>query len=159
MIFFIYFFLLIFLFLAFPQVAGFIASLKMFLNYGVSSKSYVVFPEVSQRNNIHSTGKNLNFAESSKSNFAPYRPPHLRKKEPKSLGLNDGESLSLSEPESSTVYQTSSDSDYGSDGDGPGQDLNNVHCDRTRLAAIVCIQVSICFIASAITLNFMVFRC
>lgn len=122
------------------HVAGFTASLKMFLNYGVSSKNYFVFPEASQRNDIHSTGKNLNLAESSKSNFAPYRPPHLRKKEPKNLWLNNAESLSLSEPESSTVYHTSSDSDYGSDGDGPGQDASKVHCDRTRVAAIICIQ-------------------
>lgn len=136
--------LLVFFSLIFLQVAGFIAALKMFLNYGVSSKNHFLLPDASQPfvRPPHSTGKNLNLGESSKSNFAPYRPPHLRNKESKNLRMNNKESLSSSEAESSSAYHTLSDSDYSSDGDGSGKDVNDVHCDQTRLAAIVCIQVS-----------------
>ncbi|KAL3499129.1 hypothetical protein ACH5RR_041861, partial [Cinchona calisaya] len=119
------------------HMAGFVAGLRMFLSYGVASKNRFVLPEAGQGNRLISASKNLNLAVLSKSDSVPYRPPHLRKKVLKNVRVKDEESLSSAELESS--YHISSDSDY-SDSDGSVRDLSIVHCDKARLAAIICIQ-------------------
>lgn len=126
-------------------MAGFVAALRMFLSYGVANKSCYVLPEAGQGKELISTSENLKMAELSKSDTVPYRPPHLRKKEMKNLRLKDEESLSSAGLESS--YHVSSDSDY-SDSDGSVRDPGIVHCDKTRLAAIMCIQVCSLFYVS-----------
>ncbi|XP_071917933.1 uncharacterized protein [Coffea arabica] len=121
------------------HVAGFVAALRLFLSYGVANRNRFVSPEAGQGKELISSSKNLEMAELSKSGSVPYRPPHLRKRELKNLQRKDEESLSSAGLESSTGYHVSSDSDY-SDGDGSARDLSIVRCDKTRLAAIICLQ-------------------
>ena len=121
-------------------MAGFVAALRLFLSYGVANRNRFVSPEAGQGKELISSSKNLEMAELSKSGSVPYRPPHLRKRELKNLQRKDEESLSSAGLESSTGYHVSSDSDY-SDGDGSARDLSIVRCDKTRLAAIICLQV------------------
>ncbi|XP_071919180.1 uncharacterized protein [Coffea arabica] len=121
------------------HVAGFVAALRLFLSYGVANRNRFVSPEAGQGKELISSSKNLEMAELSKSGSVPYRPPHLRKRELKNLQRKDEESLSSAGLESSTGYHVSSDSDY-SNGDGSARDLSIVRCDKTRLAAIICLQ-------------------
>lgn len=121
------------------HVAGFVAALRMFLNYGLTTKSEIVFPMDGNNKELTSTSLKSNLADSNRSDRAPYRPPHLRKKERNNLPLKDRESLSFSDHESSTVDYMSSDSDF-SDSDGSVKDTYNVRGPKARVAAIVCIQ-------------------
>ncbi|KAK2981971.1 hypothetical protein RJ640_019191 [Escallonia rubra] len=118
------------------HVAGFVAVLKMFLNYGLTSKSQTLMAMVGQKE-VTSTNPRSNLSESNGSARGPYRPPHLRKKDHKNLQLK--ESLCFTDHESSTVDDLSSDSDY-SDSDVPGKDAYNICCRKARVAAIICIQ-------------------
>lgn len=122
-------------------MAGLVAALRMFLNYGLSSKQQVVFPVAGHKKELSSTKPKSNLEESSKLDHGPYRPPHLREKHQKSLRPKDPESQSFSDQESCSVDYISFDSDY-SDSDGSTKDAYNVCSSKARVAAIVCIQVS-----------------
>ncbi|KAK3025161.1 hypothetical protein RJ639_043047 [Escallonia herrerae] len=117
------------------HVAGFVAVLKMFLNYGLTSKSQTLMATVGQKE-VTSTNPRSNLSESNGSARGPYRPPHLRKDH---TNLQLKESLCFTDHESSTVDDLSSDSDY-SDSDVPGKDAYNICCRKARVAAIICIQ-------------------
>lgn len=121
-------------------MTGLVAALRMFLNYGLSSKQQV-FPLAGHTKELSSTRPKSNLEESSKLDRGPYRPPHLRKKTQKNLQPKDPESQSFSNQESCSVNYISSDSDY-SDSDGSAKDAYNVCSSKARVAAIVCIQVS-----------------
>ncbi|KAF2313562.1 hypothetical protein GH714_011735 [Hevea brasiliensis] len=94
----------------------------------------------------------LTLKESRRKDHAPYRPPHLRKKEninmkqPRTL-----DSLCIYDHESSATEFVSSDSDC-SDSDGSVKDIESIQSSKVRVAAIVCIQARI---ASASTLAVM----
>ncbi|KAM7531528.1 hypothetical protein LguiB_034938 [Lonicera macranthoides] len=120
------------------HVTGLVAALRMFLNYGLSSKQQV-FPLAGHTKELSSTRPKSNLEESSKLDCGPYRPPHLRKKKQKNLQPKDPESQSFSNQESCSVNYISSDSDY-SDSDGSAKDAYNVCSSKARVAAIVCIQ-------------------
>ncbi|CAI9093329.1 OLC1v1028804C1 [Oldenlandia corymbosa var. corymbosa] len=120
------------------HVSGFIAVLRMFLNYGVAGRNPSRSQEVGIVKEHGSSTKNVNVADLNKSDSSRYRPPHLRK-ELKSVQKKDEEVMAPTGLGSSTAYQTFSDSDY-SDSEGSVRDPNIVLFGKTRLAAIVCIQ-------------------
>lgn len=123
-------------------MAGFVAALKMFFTYGVSSRTQFRYPDVGhQEKKLHITSES-SLEEPKRVDCSPYKPPHLRRKD--TLNMKQKKSWnpqSSSDCESSTVEFTSSDSDY-SDSDGLVQDSETVRNSKVRVAAIVCIQVS-----------------
>ncbi|CAK9149775.1 unnamed protein product [Ilex paraguariensis] len=125
------------------HVAGFVAALKMFFNYGLTNKSQIGYPVAGHDEELKR--RNVNFEEARKLDVGPYRPPHLRKNYRKTLLLKDHKSLSFLDNEFSAVDHMSSDSDY-SDSDGSSKDGYNDYCARARVTAIVCIQVGSCLL-------------
>ncbi|XP_076881431.1 uncharacterized protein LOC143529544 [Bidens hawaiensis] len=93
------------------HVAGFVAALRMFFNYGLTNKPQTVYKE------FRTTSLN---SQSAESNSGAYVPPHARKKN------------------QSNDYM-SSDSDL-SDSDGSVKGTSNFRSSKVRVAAVVCIQ-------------------
>ena len=121
-------------------MSGFVAALRLFFVYGLNGRPQLTSPAVGQ--NEFGISLNLTSEDPKRKDHAPYRPPHLRKKD----GLNSKQpkaqdSRNLSDHESSAVDFMSSDSDY-SDSDGLPKDFDGVRSSRVRVAAIVCLQVS-----------------
>ena len=123
------------------QVSGFVAALRMFLSFGISSRSQLARPVTGQKESELSVASLKSGLEDSKPTVrSPYRPPHLRKRDSsKQIGART--SQGLSDQESSTLDFASSDSDY-SDSDGSLNDTESIQKSKVRVAAIVCIQVS-----------------
>ncbi|XP_065858384.1 uncharacterized protein [Euphorbia lathyris] len=120
------------------QVSGFVATLRVLFTYGLSNKPRRTFPTGGlKENELSANHLKLTLKEPTKKDHAPYRPPHLRKKDtinseqPKSLDF-----LSISDSESDFA---SSDSDC-SDSDGMGKDTDTIQSSKVRVAAIRCIQ-------------------
>ncbi|KAI7744521.1 hypothetical protein M8C21_023787 [Ambrosia artemisiifolia] len=109
------------------HVAGFVAALRMFLGYGLASKSQIVYKKDSRTTNLNS--------HSSESKSGAYVPPHVRKKNQ----MKDFNSLSTSDCPRGTLDYMSSDSDL-SDSDASAKGINNFRSSKVRVAAIVCIQ-------------------
>ncbi|TXG50166.1 hypothetical protein EZV62_022690 [Acer yangbiense] len=120
------------------HVSGFVAALRLFFVYGLNGRPQLTSPAVGQ--NEFGISLNLTSEDPKRKDHAPYRPPHLRKKD----GLNSKQpkaqdSRILSDHESSAVDFMSSDSDY-SDSDGSPKDFDSVRSSKVRVAAIVCLQ-------------------
>ena len=109
--------------LIFLQVAGLVAALKMFFNYGFIHKPQIILPVSSQKKQ-----DDTNKSKKHPTNSGPYKPPHLRK------------SKSNQNHEVSSPDLMSSDSDY-SDSDGSPSEAFNIYSSKARVAAIVCMQV------------------
>ncbi|XP_071692294.1 uncharacterized protein [Rutidosis leptorrhynchoides] len=104
------------------HVAGFVAALRMFFGYGLTSKSLSVSSPRLYKTNVDS--------QLGESKSGPYRPPHVRKKNQ----LKDFNSSSTMD-----IDYMSSDSDV-SDSDGSSRGVGNFRSSKVRVAAIVCIQ-------------------
>ncbi|KAL8253852.1 hypothetical protein R6Q59_032073 [Mikania micrantha] len=109
------------------HVASFVAALRMFFGYGLTSKSQIVYKKDFRMTSLNSP--------SAESNSGPYVPPHVRKKNQ----LKDSNSLSKFNGPRGTMDYMSSDSDL-SDSDGSTKGIN-FRSSKVRVAAIVCIQV------------------
>ncbi|KAJ9549714.1 hypothetical protein OSB04_022257 [Centaurea solstitialis] len=118
------------------HVAGFVAALRMFIGYGLTSKSQTVLPAGVYKKDVRISSLN---SHSSESSSAPYRPPHVRKKNQKGTQSKDSNSLSGSDCPPATIDYMSSDSDL-SDSDGSAKGISNYRSSKVRVAAIVCIQ-------------------
>ncbi|WCJ26681.1 ARM repeat superfamily protein [Euphorbia peplus] len=120
------------------QVSGFLATLRILFTYGLSNKPLSTFPTGGlKENELSANHLNLTLKEPIRKDRAPYRPPHLRKKD--SMNTNQPKSLDsicISDRESDF---TSSDSDC-SDSDGMGKDTDTIQSSKVRVAAIQCIQ-------------------
>lgn len=123
------------------HVSGFVAALRMFFSYGLSSRTQFTRPVIGQKENELSLASlKSSLEEPKKTDHIPYRPPHLRKRDGSNLKQNGARaSQGLSDQESSTLDFTSSDSDY-SDSDGSMKDTESIQKSKVRVAAIVCIQ-------------------
>ncbi|TYH06086.1 hypothetical protein ES288_A08G130100v1 [Gossypium darwinii] len=123
------------------HVSSFVASLRMFFVYGLTSGNQVMCAAVSSKEKESGSPRlKLTLKEPKRTNSTPYRPPHLRKKD--NLNTRQAKALdpqSSSDQISSMVDVTSSDSDY-SDSDGSLKDINDSRCSKIRVSAIVCIQ-------------------
>ncbi|KAL4324142.1 hypothetical protein GQ457_11G032090 [Hibiscus cannabinus] len=123
------------------HVSSFVASLRMFFVYGLTSGTQLICVAGSSKDKVSGLpGFKLTSEEPKRTNNTPYRPPHLRKKD--SLNARQAKSLdpqSSSDHISSMVDVTSSDSDY-SDNDGSLKDINSTRCLKIRVSAIVCVQ-------------------
>ncbi|KAA3470163.1 HEAT repeat-containing protein 6 isoform X2 [Gossypium australe] len=123
------------------HVSSFVASLRMFFVYGLTSGNQVICSAVSSKEKESGSPRlKLTLEEPKRTNSTPYRPPHLRKKD--KLNTRQAKALdpqSSSDQISSMVDVTSSDSDY-SDSDGSLKDINDSRCSKIRVSAIVCIQ-------------------
>ncbi|KAL5833246.1 hypothetical protein ACOSQ3_016920 [Xanthoceras sorbifolium] len=120
------------------HVSGFVAALRLFFVYGLNGRPQLTSAAVGQ--NELGISLNLTLEDPKRKDHAPYRPPHLRKKDglnSKQLKVQDARILS--DHESSVVDFTSSDSDY-SDSDGSLKDFDIVRSSKVRVAAIVCLQ-------------------
>lgn len=104
------------------HVAGFVAALRLFFNYGLTHKPQTIL-SVSSQKKEDNTKKN----SKSSTNSGPYKPPHLRR-----LKSNQYHEVSSND-------HMSSDSDY-SDSDGSPNEAFNIHSSKARVAAIVCMQ-------------------
>ncbi|XP_021900526.1 uncharacterized protein LOC110816583 [Carica papaya] len=124
------------------HVSSFVSALRMFFVYGLSSRIQPSCPDVAHKEKQPDLMTlNLNAQEPKRRNHAPYRPPHLRKKE--SINLKQDKVLDsqcLSDHESSVVDLTSLDSDY-SDSEKSLNDPDCVQRSKVRVAALVCLQV------------------
>ncbi|TYH58158.1 hypothetical protein ES332_D08G135000v1 [Gossypium tomentosum] len=95
------------------HVSSFVASLRMFFVYGLTSGNQVICAAVSSKEKEFGSPRlKLTLEEPKQTNSTPYRPPHLRKKD----NLNT------------------------SDSDGSLKDINDSRCSKIRVSAIVCIQ-------------------
>ncbi|XWS38093.1 hypothetical protein CRYUN_Cryun19dG0101100 [Craigia yunnanensis] len=123
------------------QVSSFVASLRMFFVYGLTSGPQLKCAALSCREKeFGSLSLKLTSEEPKRTNNTPYRPPHFRKKE--SLTMRQAKAQdpqSSSDHDSSMVDVTSSDSDY-SDNDGSLKDINGSQFSKVRVSAIVCVQ-------------------
>ncbi|KAK1408968.1 hypothetical protein QVD17_41162 [Tagetes erecta] len=109
------------------HVAGFVAALRMFFGYGLTSKPQIVYKKDFRTTSLNS--------QSAESNSGAYVPPHVRKKNQ----LKDSNSLSMLDCPRGTMDYMSSDSDL-SDSDGSSKGISNFRSSKVRVAAIVCIQ-------------------
>ena len=126
---------------AFPQVAGYVASLQMFFMYGLTNKSQLVWQNPGSKEEYSSLSLSLRLEESRKSERGTYRPPHLRKREGLSTPTFKGwNAQSISSCEASASGISSSDSEH-SDSDGSVKGIDAFRSSRARIAAIFCIQV------------------
>ncbi|XP_021667180.2 uncharacterized protein LOC110655247 isoform X3 [Hevea brasiliensis] len=123
------------------HVSSFVATLRMFFVYGLTSRTEFSFLSSSHKEKeLSEMHLKLTLKESRRKDHAPYRPPHLRKKEninmkqPRTL-----DSLCIYDHESSATEFVSSDSDC-SDSDGSVKDIESIQSSKVRVAAIVCIQ-------------------
>ncbi|XWS38094.1 hypothetical protein CRYUN_Cryun19dG0101100 [Craigia yunnanensis] len=123
------------------HVSSFVASLRMFFVYGLTSGPQLKCAALSCREKeFGSLSLKLTSEEPKRTNNTPYRPPHFRKKE--SLTMRQAKAQdpqSSSDHDSSMVDVTSSDSDY-SDNDGSLKDINGSQFSKVRVSAIVCVQ-------------------
>ncbi|KAI3787534.1 hypothetical protein L1987_42072 [Smallanthus sonchifolius] len=109
------------------HVAGFVAALRMFFGYGLSSKSQIVYKKDFRTTSLSS--------QPAESNSGPYVPPHVRKKNQS----KNSNSLSILDCPHGPMDYMSSDSDL-SDSDGSAKGISNFRSSKVRVAAIVCIQ-------------------
>ncbi|KDP25186.1 hypothetical protein JCGZ_20342 [Jatropha curcas] len=123
------------------HVSSFVATLRLFFVYGLTTRRQFTFPVSSQKEKeLGERHLKATLEEPTRKDHAPYRPPHLRKKDsmimkqPKAM-----DSYCLPDHESSTADFTSSDSDY-SDSDGSGKEIDSIRSSKVRVAAIFCIQ-------------------
>ncbi|KAI3501532.1 hypothetical protein L1887_29403 [Cichorium endivia] len=109
------------------HVAGFVAALRMFLGYGLTSKSKIAYTK-----DVRMTSRN---SESAGSSSGAYRPPHVRKQNQKGMQSKDSKFDFLP----ASLDYMSSDSDF-SDSDGSAKGSGSFRISKVRVAAIVCIQ-------------------
>lgn len=121
------------------QVSGFVAALRLFFAYGITSRKQLTFPVISRKEKEHSfKSLKLPLEEPQRAEDGPYRPPHLRRRNcSKKKQSRPCNSQSFSDHDLSPL---SSDSDY-SDTDGLIKDTDAVQKAKVRVAAISCIQV------------------
>lgn len=119
------------------KVAGFLAALQLFFMYGLPCRSFL-HPATSIFKNEKASSSSLKseLINTTKIVDAPYRPPHLRKKE----GSNSHSPISQGGAFISGL--TSSDSEQ-SDSDGFSYDRDHFRSSKARVAAIICIQVTL----------------
>ncbi|URE15193.1 HEAT repeat containing 6 [Musa troglodytarum] len=120
------------------HVPGLVATLQLFLVYGLPSRSSLrpMISDLKEKAFI-SYGIKSGLGESIKSVPGPYKPPHLRKKDgPNSITL-DAQCSSDHVP--SKYGFTLSDSDH-SDSDGSSKHMDCFRSSKVRLAALTCIQ-------------------
>lgn len=117
------------------HVAGFVAALQLFFMYGLPSR----LPSALTNSGlaINSRDQKSGLTESQKDTRAPYRPPHLRKRN--GSIMHPADSPSSSDSELSKYALSSSDSDH-SDNDLSMKDGDRYRSSRARIAALVCIQ-------------------
>ncbi|KAJ6753435.1 MALARIA ANTIGEN-RELATED [Salix purpurea] len=123
------------------HVSGFVATLRLFFIYGINSRQqFTASPTVNKEKELSSASLKLNSKEPVRKDNAPYRPPHLRKKDGVNMKQPKAQDpLCLSDHESSATDFMSSDSDC-SDSDVSGKDTDGIQSSKVRVAAIVCIQ-------------------
>ncbi|KAG8634130.1 HEAT repeat-containing protein 6 isoform X2 [Manihot esculenta] len=123
------------------KVSSFVATLRMFFVYGLTSRTEFSFLANSHEEKEFSKMRlKLTLEESVRKDHAPYRPPHLRKKENISMKQpRIQDSVCIYDHESSATEFVSSDSDC-SDNDGSVKDTESIQNSKVRVAAIVCIQ-------------------
>ncbi|KAJ6801097.1 HEAT repeat-containing protein 6 [Iris pallida] len=119
------------------QVTGLVATLQMFLTYGLSSRCPPLPSNVESKAKGARSPNQKPTVESKRSVLGAYVPPHLRRRESIDRHLPDTQFSSDSEP--SKYGLSSSDSDLS---DNDGYTINGDHhrSSKTRLAVIVCIQ-------------------
>lgn len=103
-------------------------ALRNFIHYGLANKSHSMIA-IADKKQIAAVSMKTDLTESTASQTGRYMPPHLRNKNLKNFQLKDEKSLMMS-----------SDSE-NSDSDGSGRGTCNTSYGKTRLAAIICIQV------------------
>ncbi|KAJ8768399.1 hypothetical protein K2173_021552 [Erythroxylum novogranatense] len=121
------------------HVSSFVAVLKMFFRYGLTSRMQHACSGHKDKQ-IPGMSPKLASEEPIMKDHAPYRPPHLRKKD--SLVMKQSTSQNsncCSDHESSVSEFLSSDSEY-SDSDGSVRDHDSLKSSNVRVVAIVCIQ-------------------
>ncbi|GAV75130.1 DUF4042 domain-containing protein [Cephalotus follicularis] len=123
------------------HLSGFIASLRMFFIYGLTSSPQQKCPTFGHKENeLGLMSLRLTSEEPIHIAHTPYRPPHLRKKDSSNMKHPRAQnSQNFSDHETSMVDFTSSDSDH-SDGDGSLKDTDYIRSYMVRVAAMVCIQ-------------------
>ncbi|KAJ6313915.1 hypothetical protein OIU78_017547 [Salix suchowensis] len=123
------------------HVSGFVATLRLFFIYGINSRQqFTASPTVNKEKELSLVSLKLNSKEPARKDNAPYRPPHLRKKDGVNMKQPKAQDpLCLSDHESSATDFMSSDSDC-SDSDVSGKDTDGIQSSKVRVAAIVCIQ-------------------
>ncbi|CAK7357536.1 unnamed protein product [Dovyalis caffra] len=123
------------------HVSGFVATLRLFFIYGINSRQQFTAPQtVNKEKELSSVSLKLNSKKPIQKDNAPYRPPHLRKKDGQNMKQPGAQgSLCFSDHESSATDFTSSDSDC-SDRDVSGKDADGIQSSKVRVAAIVCIK-------------------
>ncbi|WOK95364.1 hypothetical protein Cni_G04071 [Canna indica] len=120
------------------HVPGLVATLQLFLVYGLPSRSSLqaIVSDLKDKTLI-SNCLESGSGGSRKSAPTPYKPPHLRKKDGPS---NDPLSTQCSsDPTPSNYGFTSSDSDH-SDSDGSTKHVDRYRSSKVRLATLICIQ-------------------
>ncbi|KAL0391640.1 UNVERIFIED_CONTAM: Dynamin-2B [Sesamum radiatum] len=115
------------------HVAGFVAALRNFFRYGLVNKCHVVDQATNGNKEVGPTSQKPCFEVANRSQSAPYRPPHLRKKAVHNEQRKDECPIS---PKQEFM---SSDSEC-SDNDGSVKDSCGHQFAKARLAAILCIQ-------------------
>ncbi|KAL4570566.1 hypothetical protein LXL04_026222 [Taraxacum kok-saghyz] len=105
------------------HVTGFVAGLRMFFGYGLTSKPQTVY------------NKDVRTTSLNGSSSGPYRPPHARKQIQKGIQSKDSKFDFLP----ANIDYMSSDSDF-SDSDGSVKGTGSFRTSKVRVAAIVCIQ-------------------
>lgn len=119
------------------HVAAFVATLRMFLVYGLSNSSML---SCHSNRDLGSSSHGLPSSATTKKDVGAYRPPHLRRrKNTWGQQRQTQASQTSSDHDSSPVEFSSSDSDY-SDSDGALRSCDNVCSCKARVAAITCIQ-------------------
>ncbi|CAD5187668.1 unnamed protein product [Musa acuminata subsp. malaccensis] len=120
------------------HVPGLVATLQLFLVYGLPSRSSLrpMISDLKEKAFI-SSGIKSGLGESIKSVPGPYKPPHLRKKDGPNNDTLDAQCSSDHVP--SKYGFTSSDSDH-SDSDGSSKHIDRFRSSKVRLAALTCIQ-------------------
>ncbi|XP_064972481.1 uncharacterized protein LOC135616794 isoform X3 [Musa acuminata AAA Group] len=120
------------------HVPGLVATLQLFLVYGLPSRSSLrpMISDLKEKAFI-SYGIKSGLGESIKSVPGPYKPPHLRKKDGPTNDTLDAQCSSDHVP--SKYGFTSSDSDH-SDSDGSSKHIDRFRSSKVRLAALTCIQ-------------------
>ncbi|EEF43498.1 conserved hypothetical protein [Ricinus communis] len=123
------------------HVSGFVATLRMFFIYGLAGRTLFKIPANHLKEKEFSAMcLKLTLEEPKRKDHAPYRPPHLRKKESMHMKQPKAQdSLGFSDHESSSADFISSDSDC-SDSDGAGKEIDSIQSSKVRVSAIVCIQ-------------------
>uniref|UniRef100_A0A803QMU6 DUF4042 domain-containing protein n=1 Tax=Cannabis sativa TaxID=3483 RepID=A0A803QMU6_CANSA len=117
------------------HVSSFVAALRMFFTYGLNGKPQFTIPvDGHKEKELSITEFKSPLEEPKRTDRAPYRPPHLRKKD-----ISAWSSPSFSDHESSRQDFTSDDSDF-SDSDASVKDADSALKLRVRIAALDCIK-------------------